>query len=109
MTMELINLLLAIDDELVEWIIGSSGTSDAERAQMREVLLLRGKLDRAINRLMARRLKLAAANIAQAGQRLAKLNEEMKQTAKNVARAEHVIGIVGKVLEVVAQVITALA
>lgn len=98
--MGMFDTLLEADDGLVDWILSAHPTNDAEKARMRDVLAIRTQLDRAINELVAHRLELAAAALADDAKALDDATKKLAAVARTIATVEDVVRIGGTVLDI---------
>jgi len=104
---DLIDAITAIDNELVEWILHARPTNDEEKAEMRQVLLLRTQIDQKLNALVLVRMKLATTHFRAQSKRLGEISKAMQATAKSVGTVKEVLKTVGEVTTIVGSIASA--
>lgn len=106
---DVIDALLTLDNELVDWLLHASPKTDEDKREMREVLSLRTQLDRHVNRLVADKMKLATLGLGEQAGRLDALSGQIRDTVKTIATVKDVLGAAGEAVNIAAGVVAALA
>jgi hypothetical protein len=110
--MDMFDSLLAIDKSLIAWIIQTSPADPNDTSQqqaMERVLAARGDVERALNTLIAYRLKLSAASLTADTATLNAIAHQMSAIDQDIAKAEAVVNLVGQAVQIAAKAIAFLA
>jgi hypothetical protein len=110
--MDMFDSLLSIDKSLVSWIIQTSPENPndtSEEQSMQQVLAERGDVEKALNGLIAFRLKLAAAALVNDTQTMNQLADQMSKVDKDIANVQTVVTIASQAVAIAVKTITALA
>ena len=105
---DLLDSLMVIDNELVEWILHAHPGSDEEKQQMRQVLALRTRLEHDLNKLVLERLRLAATGLTEQVSRLNVVSEQLCGTGKSISAAKDVLNAAEEVVTIAAQVLASI-
>ncbi len=108
--MDIFQSLLNIDDSLIDWILRatpSDPNDPSERQAMQEVLASRSDVEKALNTLVAFRLKLAAAALADDTQTLEAVAKSMSNVGRDISTAQTILDLAGQAVSIAAQVIAA--
>jgi len=92
--------LIALDDDIVDWILHATPKTDDDKENMRKVLSLRGVLDQTLNQLVDVQLKLAANAMVDEANQLDRISAQMESTQKTIDTVQTVIGIAGTAVEI---------
>lgn len=103
--MDVLGLLMSLDDELVDWML-CAGNTPEDRARLREITEQRARLERAINHLVAHRVKLAVLSIPDEMALLEQVNSRLRSAARRMDQAEQVMRLVGTAVDVASRVVT---
>lgn len=106
---DVIDVIMAIDNELVEWILHARPTNDEEKAEMRRVLALRTQIEQQLNALVLSRMKLATQNLKAQSSRLDAITTQLRETGKTVGTVKEVVGAAAEALTVIGQVVAVIA
>ena len=107
--MALFETLLEMDDQMVNWLLHASPTNQAERVKMKHVFALRGDLDDLLNELVAQRIKLSIAPLAEETARLNSIAGEMKRVEATIETVDKVLAIAGTAVEICRKLVAAVA
>jgi len=97
--------LLDIDDALIDWVLCASPDDDDDRAQMRQVLGARSDVEKALNTLVAHRMKLASRDLADDAVELRKVADDLAKVDQDIAAVANVLGLAGQAVDIAAKVI----
>lgn len=101
--MNIFQMLLDFDDQLVDWILHVTPSTDDERDRMRRVLAIRGEIENDLNELVAYRLKLSAAALPALAARLGTLASDMQEAEYKIENAGKVVSAAGEVATIAAK------
>jgi hypothetical protein len=107
--MDIFRSLLSIDDSLIDWILRASPSDpddDDERRQMQQVLAAKSDVEKALNTLVAYRLRLAASALADDAQTLTRLADGLASVDRDIATVQTVLDYAGQAVSIASTVIT---
>jgi hypothetical protein len=107
--MTLLDTLMKLDDDLVDWILHATPRTDDERTTMRQILALRGSLSQAISGFVADALERAAQRLPDEVARVNAAAAKMTTVARSIETAQTVVTIAGTAIEVVGKIAAFLA
>lgn len=106
---DVLEIIQAIDNELVEWILHAAPSSDDEKEQMKQVLALRTKLNQHANQLVLARMKLSTSGVEHHCVRLGVVTEQIRGTTKSIVTVKEVLGVADEAVTIAAQVVAFVA
>lgn len=99
--------LLAIDDALIDWILAASPDNEEQTAQMKQVLGARSDVEKALNTLVAYRMKLTAAALAQDAAKLREIADGIAKVDRKISAATSILGFAGEAVAISTDIIKA--
>lgn len=106
---DVIDALMVIDDELVEWLLLACPTCEEEKEAMKRVLALRTQLSQQLNQLVLERMKLAAAGLEPEITRLNKVTAQVVALSKSIGTMKEVIHAADEAVGLAAQALAVIA
>jgi hypothetical protein len=105
---DVLSAVMAIDNELVEWILHAAPKTDDEKREMKEILRLRTQLERHLNQLVLEKMKLATLGLTEQCGRLGVITVQIRATAKTITTVKEVLTVAGETVTIAAQVVAQL-
>lgn len=106
---DVLDALMVIDDELVEWILLASPRSEQDKEMMKRILALRTQLAQQVNQLVLSRMKLAAAGLEPEIARLNAVTAQVAALSKSIGTVREVLGAADEAVRLAAQVLAIVA
>jgi hypothetical protein len=104
--------LLSIDDSLIDWILSASPSGpnpDDQRQKMQQVLAAKSDVEKALNTLVAYRLKLAATALTADAATLQRIADGMASADRSIATVQSILDYAGQAVTIASSVIAKVA
>jgi hypothetical protein len=110
--MDIFQSLLSIDDSLIDWILTASPSGpdpDQQRQKMQQVLAAKSDVEKALNTLVAYRMKLAASALAGDAATLQTIADGMAAADRSIATVQSILDYAGQAVSIASSVIAKVA
>ena len=104
--MDVVDNLMNIEKQLTTWLFMATPQTQQEQATMTQVLALRDTLFETVNKIVLKRLQIAALNLSDMPNEMSAISSQMESTAKNIGTASDVIKYVSSAIKVAASILS---
>jgi len=103
--MDVVDSLLNIEKQLTAWLFATTPQAQQDQAAMTQALALRDTLFETVNKIVLKRLQIAASNLSGPAQELSTVSSQMESTAKNIGTANEIIKYASNAIDLAAGIL----